>query len=124
EALFAPLPSDEFFARYWQQKPLVAKGTQLEPLVGLADIEELISTVASLDGGWLILTKDGVPKPNSSVRNRNDGVDPAAVGAAYEEGYTLILMMVQQRWPAIRVLCRDLERDLLSRGVILSRSIR
>lgn len=123
DAFFAQVSAVDFFARYWQHEPLLTKERKLERLIGIEDIDELISTISSLDAGWLMLTKDGVPKPNSTVRGRNQVVDLAAVYAAYADGYTLILTMLQQRWPAIRALCRDLEREFLARGVIFSRSV-
>jgi hypothetical protein len=124
DMIFAPVSTDNFFARYWQREPLRATRKRQDCLLTLADVDELVSSITSLDDGWLMLTKDGVPKTNASVRSRDGSVDLAAIYAAYDDGYTLILTMLQQRWPAIRVLCRDLERDLLLHGVILSRGIR
>lgn len=125
DALFAPIAASEFFIRYWQHRPLVSPRGARERFSGIVDlhaVDELISSITSLDKGWLLLTKDGVSRTTPRLPG-GELADLAAVHAAYNDGTTLILTMLQQRWPAIRALCRRVERELVERGAILARPV-
>lgn len=126
ETLFAPVSAGRFLAEHWQRRPLLSPGDDPDRFAGLVrldDVDFLVTTLSSLEGGWIMLSKDGVPRPNYTVRGPEQLADLAAVHAAYDDGYTIILTMLQRRWPAVGRLCRDLEGDLTQRGVLLARRV-
>ena len=124
--LLAPLSPDLFFRDYWEQRYcLVTRGdaAYYETLLTRRDLDALLHHYRQADGAAALGARVTLVK--SSERNAlrqptpttEFGVlDITGLYEAYRRGYTLIIDMVQTRWPPIAALCQSLEA-LLHFGV-------
>jgi lysine-specific demethylase/histidyl-hydroxylase NO66 len=117
-----PVTEDSFFARHWEQRPLVIPRGQRDRFTGLlsvADVDRLVCETAIRMPAFR-LVKDGVPLPpgdyTDDIAWRPASFSQTAaverVAAEYSEGATLVLQALHLNWPATALYCRNLERRL------------
>lgn len=125
-SLLAPIDVEEFFARYWEQEPLVIARNDPSFYAGLptnGDFEFLLSSLTHPRDGWFSLVKVQARPPDHSMLSQEGLLNLAEVYGAYKNGFSLLLNQVQKRHRATGVFCRGLEIDMSRRGVILSRHV-
>jgi len=117
--LIDPLPPDNFFAGYWEQKPYHCR-RGVEPyyqnILGAKDLEKIIAS-ADLRYPALQLARNGSYLPAEAyTRNIKHGSeffngvpDIERVLAEYRSGATIVLPACQRSWPSLNGLCTALE---------------
>lgn len=117
-AILAPATLDDFFARHWEQAPLIIQGREPDRYAGLlsmADIDHIVSATGLRHPDFR-LAKDGATLPlEQYTRSNSRGEAVADVDkllAAYRAGATVILESLHERWKPLADLCRDLEQHL------------
>jgi ribosomal protein L16 Arg81 hydroxylase len=117
-----PVTEANFFAEYWERRPLViprAEPGRFTGLLDVADVDRLICETAIRMPAFR-LVKDGTPLPPSDYTHdipwRPGSFSQVAsverVVAEFAAGATLVLQALHLTWPAVALYCRDLERRL------------
>jgi ribosomal protein L16 Arg81 hydroxylase len=125
--VFARVFRERFFSDHWQKAPLVHSGAgsaRIPPLLDLAEMDNLVSTLGSTDPGWLMLVKDGNNLPVKAYRTEDGLINLSAVYSHYANGYTIILTKIDRRNQRVGLFCKQLELFLMRAGCLLSRGIR
>lgn len=125
-ALLSPLSPDEFFAAYWQQKPLIHTAgapERFSGLLSLSDVDYLVSSLTAAHPDWILLIKKAGALPAKFYSTKEQFVDLAGVYRAYEAGHTVLLTKLDRRWEPVGRLCRQLEGSFIEHGVALSKRI-
>jgi hypothetical protein len=126
--LLAPTEPADFFERYFERSPLHvarADGGYFAGLYGIADVEAALQLGAA-DVGRFTMTKDGTPiegaelrLQRASPRMRFTGrqssavLDPRAIAARFERGYTLLINDAGLFSPRLQALCNRIQRETL-----------
>jgi ribosomal protein L16 Arg81 hydroxylase len=121
-SLLHPISLDEFFADYWERKPLVVQRRADDYYRGLltdGDLEDIISN-SDLRYPAIRLAKDGSYYPPAVYTNDVEigqllfqGVpDLAKVSAEYAKGATIALPALHRTWGPLRTLCERLQEQL------------
>lgn len=122
--LLRPLALQDFFEEYWERRPFLGRGgAACTGLIGLRDIEHLVSSLSSPDSGWLCLIREGRELPTATYIRKDGFVSLRRVYEAFESGHTIQIAKLNRRWPPMERLARDVERQFASAGVILSRQV-
>lgn len=109
----APLTPDTFFNDYWEKRPLLISRqspSYYTPLMTLADVDRILYT---LKPDWKRLRL--VDRGHYFMRNflHPDGTpNLAVVYEAYNQGYSLNLLEVQERWSPLGTMVREWETYL------------
>ncbi|HVC98323.1 MAG TPA: cupin domain-containing protein [Pirellulales bacterium] len=119
EDLIAPHPPDEFLRDTWEKRPLlVARGAarHFEGLLSLSDVDKVIafSRPKFTDPSEFRTT---APRQPTFVRGLLDDqpvppeVNPgiAEIRQVFDQGRSVVIMAMQQRWQPVAELCRNLE---------------
>jgi len=118
-ALIHPLTIEEFFADYWEKKPLHQRrgdATYYESVLTDRDLDAIISS-SDLRYPAIQLAKGGGYYPpeayTRSVKLASEVfegvVDVEKVRSEYRAGATVVLPALNRTWPALRSLCASLE---------------
>ena len=118
-ALIKPVALDEFFARYWEEKPLLIErddSTFYEGLIGNDDLEAILSRKDARYPAVRLAKGGGFYPPEVYTQNFKYGdeafagiVDVDRVQAEYRSGATVVLPMLHRSWPPVAKLCEVLE---------------
>ncbi len=127
--LLYPLSENDFFLEYWQQKPYFSldgeyRNNDLPALMSLKDMEFLVSSLSSVQDGWIELVKSSSILDKKKYINESSFIDLARVCQAYAQGYSLLLTKVNKRLPSISVLCREYEKLFFRNHILLSSQVR
>jgi ribosomal protein L16 Arg81 hydroxylase len=125
-SLLVPTSINDFFARYWEQQPLViARNDQTlyADLPTNTDFEFLLSSLTAPQAGWFSLVKERGRPPADTMLTEEGLLNLPEIYAAYRDGYSLLLNQIQKRHRATGVLCRKVEMALSKWGVTLARHI-
>lgn len=120
--LIGPVEVDQFFSEYWEKKPLIISRNQPDfyaALLSLSDVDNII-TSKQLRFPAIGLVKGGVRIPPSQYtsdlpwgNNTFTGViNVDKVLNEYQQGATIILEALHQRWRPLRQFCQELEKYL------------
>jgi hypothetical protein len=117
-----PVEAGEFFARYWEQRPLVVRRGEpgrFDDLLSRRDAERLLTSTAIRHPAFRLVragdhidprsyTKDvgWRPEPFTGV------IDVARVAAEFEAGVTIVLQALHLTRHPLAVFCRELEEAL------------
>lgn len=106
EHLLAPVSSEEFFARHWEQRPLVVARGDAGRYAGLLDASDLehVITSACEQGAKVELLGD--PEGAAVAQAESASV----VFKAFRRGATVRVYGVQRLVKPLRTLCRELEQ--------------
>jgi ribosomal protein L16 Arg81 hydroxylase len=119
--LLAPWSEETFFHAHWEKQPLhLSRGAAnyYGGLFSSADVDAVIAFTRPKFGDAGAF-RPGVPRQKSFVqgwladRPIEDGTISPGIDdlqRVYAQGRTVVIMTMQQRWPAIAALCRNLER--------------
>ena len=105
--LLAPVGREEFFARHWEQQPLIVARREPGRYAGLldaSDLEFVISSACELKSAVELL---GDPAGAGGVTPADNAV---AVLKAFRRGATVRVYSVQRLWKPLWTLCRELEQ--------------
>ncbi|HEY9668372.1 MAG TPA: cupin domain-containing protein [Coleofasciculaceae cyanobacterium] len=109
----APFTPDSFFNDYWEKRPLVISGRSpnyYAELMTLADVDRILYT---LKPNWTKLRL--VDRGRYFMGNfmHPDGTpNIAVIYQAYNQGYSLNLLEVQERWSPLAAMVRNWETSL------------
>jgi ribosomal protein L16 Arg81 hydroxylase len=115
--LIAPTTVEAFVRDYWNTKPLVLHRNDpdyFRDILTLADLDHIVAH-SSLHDGDLRLVADGAETsitellPNQP-EGRANGIE--LVYARYRAGATVNLTFLDERWPPIAALCRNVATEL------------
>lgn len=118
--LLAPIGEAAFFGAHWEKEPLHLARGWTDYYTGLFSSKDVDSIIAFTrpkfaDTGAF---KPEVPRQKSFVqgwladRTQEEETSYPGIGElrrVYSQGRTVVIMSMQQRWPSIAVLCRNLE---------------
>jgi lysine-specific demethylase/histidyl-hydroxylase NO66 len=115
-----PVAAEEFFARYWERRPLAVPRRErgrFDDLFSEADVERLIS--GGLRFPAFRLVKEGSQLDVGSYTRDipwrppiTGSADMERVAAEWEAGATIVLQALHLNWRPVAVFCRHLERAL------------
>jgi ribosomal protein L16 Arg81 hydroxylase len=115
------VPSAVFAADHWSRTPLLSRAKELpagfDDLLSRDAVDELVADRA-LRAPFFRTVQQGTALPaptrsgNAGGRRLNDLVDPAALGAQYADGATLVLNAVHKLHPPVARFCRELAAEL------------
>lgn len=114
---------DAFLEDVWERATRLNPGAVRESVSRILTLEQFEILMAGTPAGpasWLSIV-DGRARPVGG--EPGSAVRMAAAYHAYRAGSTLLQGHMELRWPAIASLCRDLESELLGRGVPLAEAI-
>ncbi len=122
ESLLSPIPTRDFFSKYWERQPLFVRRqepTYYGRLMTAADLEGIVS---DSDGRYpaIRLAKSGgyfAPEVYTHTIKHGDesfvGIpDIKKVSEEYRRGATIALPAIHRRWKALGLLCDQLQTDL------------
>ena len=112
--LIAPVSHEQFFAEYWEQKPLLTKGRDASffaPLFSIRDIDRFISLNRPQAGKSIdLVTSEGF------VADNYVGMDGVAsvrlVTESYLNGSTIVLSGLEETWEPLVRFSRALDAEL------------
>lgn len=114
--LIAPISVKEFWADYWERRPLHVERSRpgwCADLPGVAEIDELIGHAGAKDVQF-VRTARGIATEAEVVRT--DGrADLAAAYRAYDDGWTIVISAVHSTSRRIGQLAADLEEAVAHR---------
>jgi hypothetical protein len=120
--LLAPLAAETFFREQWEKQPLhLSRGeaNYYAELFTSADVDSVLAFTRPKFEDAAAFTPEG-PRPKSFVQgwladrpSQNGTAFPgiADLRRVYDQGRTVVIMTMQQRWLPLAVLCRNLEAD-------------
>lgn len=114
EWLLSPLSKEEFFADYWEKKPLVIKRSQPDYFTSLLSLDEVDRVITTLDRRYPDITlKNARAKVSPDQYTVNgDSLDVAKVYQLFAQGSTITLAFLDTVVPSLADLCRNLEREI------------
>ncbi len=117
-----PFDHAEFFAEYWEQRPLAVARTEdgrFDDLLSVADVERLVCSGGLRYPAFRMVKEGGqiaLPEYTTDLNWRPEpfaGVaDPDRVAAAFEQGATIVLQALHLNWTPVATFCRSLEAEL------------
>ena len=115
--LIYPLSTNNFVEEYWQKRPLVVGDRDRDyygELVRMTDIDHIIY---SLQPDWrqMRLIRQGNFFAKSFM-NADGSPNLIEIYRAYQQGFTVVLYGLEQRWSSLSALARNLE-DFFNHGV-------
>ena len=113
EWLLSPLSKEEFFADYWEKKPLVIRRGQPDYFSSLLSLDEVDRVITTLDRRYPDITlKNAKAKVSADQYTVNgDSLDVARVYQLFAQGSTITLAFLDTVVPSLGELCRHLERE-------------
>jgi bifunctional lysine-specific demethylase and histidyl-hydroxylase MINA len=117
EQLLWPEPVDDFMRDHFLKRPYALQRGDpyyYDGLISLADVKTLafsIKTPESYHHKWLDITKED-HRPLASELFDEKGIIPTKVISYYQQGYTLILNYLQNWWPPLTSLCKNMGESL------------
>lgn len=112
--LIAPLDATDFFAHYWEKKPLLLKNrdqSYYAQLGAIADIDAILN-FSRLKPPEIRVVKNQQELLPSTYINTDGSFNLNQLYKAYQEGHTLIINGLQQFWQPLATLCQTLQADL------------
>ena len=113
EDIIAPVTQEEFFAEYWEKRPLVSKGRPAEfftPLFSIADVDRAICYFKPKPGRIDLVTEAGFVRDNFLSGDGTANVN--LVIESYMKGSTVILSGLEATWEPLTLFSRALESCL------------
>jgi ribosomal protein L16 Arg81 hydroxylase len=112
EWLISPLSKEDFFADYWEKKPLVIKRGQPDYFSSLLSLDEVDRVITTLDRRYPDVTlKNAKAKVSADQYTvHGDSLDVARVYQLFAQGSTITLAFLDTVVPSLADLCRNLER--------------
>jgi bifunctional lysine-specific demethylase and histidyl-hydroxylase NO66 len=109
--LIAPVTQDEFFARYYEQAPLLTARGMPDLYAGMLTLEMLDSFINSADlrQGMLDLANQANRVDANSYINEGGRIITPVVAEKYLEGATIILPHLHESMAELGEFCRALE---------------
>jgi hypothetical protein len=123
DALLGRRNAAEFFRVYWEQQPITAKGAAKHLVGGLLTLDQFESLLQGSPRDLTVVEKGSTRPLIDDRAGRTTRSTLKHVYAAYTSGATLLRSGLHAEWPPIANACRDIELDLLDRGVLLARPV-
>lgn len=108
--LIYPLSAQLFVGEYWQKRPLIVRDRDRDYYAELVKIADIDRIIYSLQPDWKkmrLIKKGGFFAQN--FLNPDGSPNLISIYNAYQRGYTIVLYQLEQRWPSISALARNLE---------------
>jgi predicted 2-oxoglutarate/Fe(II)-dependent dioxygenase YbiX len=123
-ALLGGRDVEGFLQEHWERRPVLAAGAAADLLGTLLTLNEFES-LSQANPGDLSVVQEGKARPLVAARADASTPPSAQLQAfgAYGSGATLLLSSLHVQWPPVTRLCRDIELDLLDRGVLLAEPV-
>ena len=121
ERLIQPVTLESFISYYWEKRPLIIarqEPSYHERLLTLADVDHILAH-SSIRSSEIRIVRNGQDTPLSSLTAEGANLSEGSLEALYQEyrdGSTIVLLFLQERWPALKHLCRSIATEL-SAGV-------
>src|SRR5258708_2885790 len=120
EDLLAPHVADVFFRDTWEKRPFLVARADSHHYDGLLSMGDIDKIIAFSRPKFTDMTafRAAAPKPSTFVRGLladqppvspviNPGI--AELRQVFDQGKSVVIMAMQQRWPTVAELCRNLE---------------
>lgn len=120
--LLGPVDREQFFASYWERRPLVVRRGQPDRYAQLLTLDDIDRLLFAQEQRYpsVRLAKVGASFPRSSFTediawggSSFDGViRPDALLAEYRNGATIIVDALHRAWKPLALLCKHIEAEL------------
>ena len=110
--ILEPVAIGQFFAEYWEMKPLHisrSSNNPFESYISVDALERILST-QTLQFPQLQLSKAGTSLPSSLYTDSSNTVAPGHVSEQFKNGATIILSQAQKLHAPLLNLCRQMQR--------------
>lgn len=109
--LISPITPQEFFERYWEQRPLVVRRDQPGYFDGLLSLDEVDRVLTTLDRRYPEICLKNAATRVSADDYTVDGatLDIARLYQLFEQGSTVTLAYLDNVIPKLALFCRSLE---------------
>ena len=115
---------DAFFEHVWEQEPRLARGTIQNQASQILTLELFELLMASAPGGEktsLSIVEDRIAMP--VVASETDPTRLLGLYDAFHRGCTIIQVSLESRTLPVARLCREIENQILDRGIPLAESV-
>jgi ribosomal protein L16 Arg81 hydroxylase len=119
--LIEPVTPASFKSDYWEKRPLIIarrEPSYYERLLTLSDVDHILAH-SSIRPSEIRIVRNGRDTPLSNLTAEGANLSEGSLEALYQEyrdGSTIVLLFLQERWPALKHLCRSIATEL-SAGV-------
>jgi ribosomal protein L16 Arg81 hydroxylase len=119
--LIEPVTLASFKSDYWEKRPLIIarrEPSYYERLLTLSDVDHILAH-SSIRPSEIRIVRNGRDTPLSNLTAEGANLSEGSLEALYQEyrdGSTIVLLFLQERWPALKHLCRSIATEL-SAGV-------
>ena len=113
DEMLAPVSSRDFFADYWEQKPMVSRGRSpdfFRSLFSLADVDRFICYHKPKPGEIDLVSEAGFVRDNFVNADQTANVN--LVYDSYLKGSTVVLSGLEATWEPLVIFSRTLEREI------------
>jgi lysine-specific demethylase/histidyl-hydroxylase NO66 len=111
--IIAPIPREQFFAEYWEKKPLVTRGRVKDfwtPLFSMQDVDKAIVYTRPTSRKIEVVTEEGFVRDNYLYPDGTANL--TLVRDIYMNGSTLLLGGLEREMETLAVFASNLERAL------------
>lgn len=116
DELLHPVSSEEFFADYYERKPLLVQRNDPAYFAGLLTLDDIDAAITDLGLSppqvRMVNADSEEPLEERAYRGPGGIVDPARVFQLFDEGATIILSQLHRRINKLQRFCLGLERVL------------
>ena len=119
--LIQPVTLESFKSEYWEKRPLIIarkEPSYYERLLTLSDVDHILAH-SSIRSSDIRIVRNGQDTPLMNLTSEGANLSEGSLEALYQEyrdGSTIVLLFLQERWPALKHLCRSIATEL-SAGV-------
>ena len=110
--LIAPVSSDDFFARYWENTALHVPGPEKPAIASLFALADLDHLVARMPATATIRLARASHEGTSSRMTRAGASELTSLFQSFDGGHTIIVDRMHALWRPVTELCRDLFIDM------------
>jgi ribosomal protein L16 Arg81 hydroxylase len=113
EWLISPISKQQYFAEYWEARPLVIKRDNPDYFSSLLSLNEVDRILTTLDRRYPDVCLKNADKPIMAGEYSSAGgvLDIAKIYQLFQEGSTITLAYLDTVVPALTVFCRTLENE-------------
>jgi hypothetical protein len=124
--LIRPVNPQTFFQDRWGKAACLftdSFGAEAGEILSLEAFERLLATLNRAHEGWLHFARGCLKKVPPDMVDQAGMLDMRKIRAALTSGETLYLTKAERLSPSLMHLCRDLELELMARGIGLRESV-
>lgn len=111
-ALLQPISPTQFFAEYWEEKPLLVSRNDHDYYAALLSLEQIDPLVTGLPNDLVTLANSDDPVDVTEFTRPDGSLDVVKACQLFAAGATLVVQEAHKRLDKLATMCRELERDI------------